>query len=272
MKIIKSKQIVVFLVLIGMTLTFTQCRNTTKGVKKDVKSIEQEAKSEASKMENKSNTSLTNDKMYFDNKMEHEKVLLQLEKAKSHFIIENDKFKADADLKKAEKHLANLENSSDKDYQNFIAKMKADITAAKQSIKNDDKTAKTKLENLSKSFSSEISKLEQKIASEKTTISKDDKRHFAELRAREYLLKAKLASYHKENFTKATAYLDKAAKEYQIAKQYGNEKYNATIENLRKDILKAKQNIQTKEINDILIKLDSFSDPADVEYTYIIIQ
>lgn len=276
----KSKQIrilSVLSVLMVIVFSFTQCKNTTKGAKEDLKNVETKTKNETSKLENESKASITKDKMYFDYKMEHAKVLLDLDDAKVHFILFNDKLKAESDLNKAEKHLSNLENSTDTDYQQFISKMKADITATKQSIKKDDKTAKTKLENLSKSFSSEISKLDNKMSSEKTNISNDDKRHFAELRAKDYLLKAKLASDKKETYAKANDYLDKADQEYVKAKQYGDDKYKVTIEDLRTDIKSAKKSLQAKEknakkaVNHIMTKLGGFSEQMNIDYPYIAI-
>ncbi len=280
MNFIKSKQLVVLvllLVLIVIAFSFAQHKNTTKDIKKDVKNMETKTKNETSKIENETEASLTKDKMYFDYKIEHAKVLLDLEDAKIHFILENDKFKAEEDLNKAEKHLSTLENTTDTDYQKFIARMKTDIAATKQSIKNDDKTAKTKLENLSNDFSSEISSLESKTTSEETNISNDDKRHYAELRAKEYLLKARLASDKTDTYAEADDYLDKADQEYVKAEQYGNATYKTTIEDLRTDIKSAKKSIQAKEnnakkeINHIMTKLDSYSEQQDVDYPYIVI-
>ena len=275
MKISKSK--FSLLVLVIISLVFIQCKNTTKGVKEDLSNIKTQTESETSKINTKINTIITNDKMYFDYKIEHEKALLEIEKAKEHFIIENDKFKANAALDKVEKHLSNLEKSLDNDYHNFVAKTKLDIKDTKQSIKNNDKTVKDKLESLSNSFSNEISKLNDKIDNEKNNISIDSKRHYAELRAKKYLLKAKLATNKKETYAKAAEYLDNADKEYIKAEQYGNEKYKATIEDLRKDIKSAKNNIKSnskkvkKSVNALIIKLGGFSQQINNDYPYILI-
>jgi len=277
MKYLKIKQIATSLLVVAISFAFTQCKNTTKGAKEDVQNIETKTKNEVSKTENEAKTSYANDKMYFDYKIDLAKISLDIEDAKAHFILDNDKTKAEADLDKAEKHLSKIEKYSDNDYHNFTTKMKSDIKDAKQSIKNDDKTTKGKLEELSNSFSSEISKLDAKVNNEKTNISADSKRHYAELRAKEYLLKAKLAVDKKETYAKADEYLDKADKEYVKAKQYGSEKYKANIEDLRKDIKSAKKSIQAKgkdakkEVNKVITKLGSYSEQTYVDYPYIII-
>jgi len=277
MKYLKIKQIATTLMVVIISFTFTQCKNTTKGAKEDVKNIETKTKNEVSKTESEAKTSFANDKMYFDYKIEYAKVLLDLEDVKAHFILDNDKIKTEADLDKAEKYLSNLEKSSDNDYHNFITKMKSDIEDAKQSIKNNDKTAKGKLEALSNSFSNEISNLDGKVDNEETNITNDAKRHYAELRAKEYLLKGYLAADKKETYAKADEYLDKADKEYIIAQQYGSEKYKATIEDLRKDIKSAKRSIQTnskdakKEVNKVITKLGSYSEQMNTAYPYIVI-
>lgn len=270
MNFIKSKQIAMLTVLIAVAFSFTQCKNTKEGVKEDLENIETSAK-------NETRESLEKDKMYFDYKMEHAKVLLDLEEAKAHFILENDKFKAEESLNKAEKHLLNLEKTPDNDYRNFIVKIKADIAATKQSIKRGDNTANVKLEKLSNDFSSEINNLENKISLEKTNITNDTKRHYAELSAKKYILKARLASSKTATYAKADSYLDKADQEYVKAKQYGNEKYKTTIEDLRKNIQSARNSIQAKEKNStakidvILYKLGSYSNQLDTEYPYILI-
>ena len=61
-------------------------------------------------------------------------------------------------------------------------------------------------------------------------------RKYAELRAEEALLKAKIAAQSEETYAQAQVYLEEANEWYIRSKEYGNQKINLYKEQIQKDI------------------------------------
>ncbi len=277
MKYKKIKKSPIYLLVLVIVLSFTRCANTEKGAKKDFNNAETTAENETNNVEEKTEDVLAKDRLNLDYKIEHAKVLVDLEQAKIHFIVETNKFKAQANLDKAKNRLEALEKSGNTKYLESIQKTKATITDLKQLIKNDDSAAKDKLNELSNSISLEINRIDDNIKAKETKISEDYKRHNAELKAKEYILKAIVATNRENMYAKSIEYLDKADQEYVVAKQYGNEKYKTTIEDLRTTIEEAKISLKANEkkanekINAIITKLNEYTYQEDQYYPYILI-
>jgi len=110
---------------------------------------------------------------------------------------------------------------------------------------------------MSKKYNDEFQAIKEKNI---TTIN----RKYAELRAEEALLKAKIAAQSEETFAQAEAYLEEANEWYIQSKKYVTTKINPYVDKLQKDIADAKVSLEKKDkearnkIADILQKAKEF--------------
>ena len=175
------------------------------------------------------------------------KAKVALLKSKTALEIDNSKQKAEAELDNAIDYLSEAKSTADE-------KTKAEIDLLKTKVKKANKSVLKKKDDALNNVSVAVD--EAKIMSEKyndkfqaekeksiTTVN----RKYAELRAEEALLKAKIAAQSEETYTQAQVYLDEANEWYIRSKEYGTQKINPYVEQLQKDIENAQTFLKKKD-------------------------
>jgi len=272
----KTKYLI-YIPLIVSALFLSMCTNTKKGAKKDMKNLKSKTENKMNAVKEKTAETTAKTKQYFENKTNLAKAKVSLEKSKIDLRINHDKQKTTKDLDNVNKYLSNVKSETDQKFNTNVSNLKEEVSNIKLSIKKDDKATTIKLNNIGHDIDVMLDNFQDKMHNDQTKLVKDFKRHYAELRAKEFLYKAKIASSKKETYAKADAYLDKADQEYVKAEQYGNAKYKTTIEDLRKDIkaakksLKAKSKEAKKKVDSIITKLGKYTVQSNIDYPYIII-
>jgi len=264
MKLKTVKKISTYLILSTVAFTFTMCQNTGEGAKKDLnnlkKKTEKEVKSietkttdlaESASQEAKTNYALTNARVA----LLKSQIALEINKSKQN---------TEAELDNAIKYLSEAKSTADEKTKVEIDLLEAKVNTAKNSVvqKKDDaldnvSTAANEAKIMSKKYNDEFQTIKEKNI---TTVN----RKYAELRAEEALLKAKIAAQSEETFAQAEAYLEEANEWYIQSKKYVTTKINPYVDKLQKDIADAKVSLEKKDkearnkIADILQKAKEF--------------
>ncbi|MCK4661653.1 MAG: hypothetical protein KAT68_02205 [Bacteroidales bacterium] len=174
--------------------------------------------------------------------------------------IDNSKQKAEAELNNAINYLSEAKSTADKKTKAEIDLLKTKVNTAKKSVvqKKDDA-----LDNVSTAVDEAkimSEKYNDKFQTEKEKNIATVNRKYAELRAEESLLRAKIAAQSEKTYAQAQVYLKEANEWYIRSKEYGTKKINPYVEQLQKDIedaqtyLKKKDKEARNKISDILQK------------------
>lgn len=258
----KNSFIALFSVLLFVT---TSCKNN-----KTLPKIKEKVKDEKIKVNEKILQTTT----AIDYKIEHLQTLADLERIKLHFIEETDKFKLEHDIAKLKQRFAKLKNSSDETFNKSITSLEKDLNDFDKMVKNKDKNAGKKLDEMAAKIENEITQINKKAKSDANHITDALKRQYAEIQAKTYLLKAKRALKNNQ-IDKANEYLDKAYKKYDIAKKYGNKKYQTIINTLQKEI-KVVESITKAEkegkLDAVFMTIKKHSPKGEVNEEYIIVE
>ena len=271
----KLKKVVSYLLLLTLAVSLSMCTNTEKGAKKDVKNLKSKTEKELKTEKIAVDTLSANTKQYFDNKVALSKAQLFVTEAKTDLVIHKDNLKAKKDLDKALQVLSTVKKSDDNTFNTSVDKIKASVNNAKSDVDTDVNKARLELDNIDGSIKNELTSWDTETHNEKSKIANDYNRHYAELMAKTYLLKARLASDKTATYSQAEKYLNESDKKYAEAENYGNAKYKATIEELRKDIKEADASLKSNnkkaksKIDAIIKKLAKYSTYKDDSYYYI---
>jgi hypothetical protein len=264
MKLKTVKKISTYLILSTVVFTFTMCENTEKGAKKDLNSLKNKTEKEAKSIENKT-TDLA-ESVSQEAKTNYALANAKVALLKSQIALEIDesKQKSEAELENAIVYLSEAKITADEKTKTEIDLLKDKVNTAKNSVeqKKDDalnnvSTAVEEAKTMSEKYNYEFQAEKEKNI---TTFN----RKFAELKAEEALLKAKIAAQSEETYAQAQAYLEEANEWYIQSKEYGSKKINPYVELLQKDIkntqtyLKKKDKEARNKISEILQKAEEF--------------
>ena len=188
------------------------------------------------------------------------KARVALFKSEIALTIDKSEKAAKEELDNAIKYLSEAKLTADKKTKVEIEKLKTKVDNTKKKVvqKKDDALANlnaivTEAKDLSEKYN-------QKLQAEKEKNIAIINRKYAELRAEEALLRAKIASEAEKTYAQAQAYLDGANEWYIRSKEYGTQEVNLKKKQIQKDIEKAQVNLKKKrkearnEIADILLK------------------
>lgn len=258
-----------------IAVSLSMCNNTEKGAKKDVKNLKSKIEKKLKTEKNVVNTLSANEKQYFDNKIAFSKAQLYVTEAKIDLVVHQDKLKAKKDLDKALQALSTVKKSDDNTFNTSVDKIKVSVSKAKSEVDTDANKARLKLESINSSINKKLTFWDTETHNENAEIVNEYNRHYAELMAKTYLLKARLVSDKAATYSKAEQYLNDADKQYVEAEKYGGAKYKATIEELRKDIKEANANLKSNDkkakskIDAIIKKLKKYSTYENDAYYYV---
>jgi len=174
--------------------------------------------------------------------------------------IDKSEEKAVAELNNAIKYLSEAKSTADEKTKEEIDRLNTKVNSAKESVvqKKDDAlidlaTAVAEAKNLSEKYN-------DKIQSEKEKNIVAINRKYAEIRAEEALLNAKIAAQSENTYAQAQGYLEEANEWYIRSKEYGLQEISLQKKQIQKDIEEAQTNLKKKnkearnKIADILLK------------------
>jgi hypothetical protein len=188
------------------------------------------------------------------------KTKVALLKAEIALTIDKSEKIAKEELDNAIKYLSEAKLTADEKTKVEIDKLITKVNNTKKSVvqkKDDTLDDITAIVAEAKALSE---KYNQKLQAEKEKNIAIINRKYAELRAEEALLRAKIASEAEKTYVQAQDYLDEANEWYIRSKEYGTQEVNLKKKQIQKDIEKAKTNLKKKrkevrnEIADILLK------------------
>ena len=188
------------------------------------------------------------------------KAKVALLKSKIALGIDKSEQKSNAELDNAINYLSEAEVTADPETKTKIDQLKTKINSAKESVvekKDDALDNVSAVANEAKIMSEEYS---DKFQTEKEKNIATVNRKYAEIRAEEALLKAKIAAQSEKTYSQAQVHLEEANEWYIRSKEYGNQKINLYKEQIQKDIedaqayLKKKDKEVCNKIADILQK------------------
>ncbi len=161
--------------------------------------------------------------------------------------IDKSEQKAKEELDKASNYLSEAKETADEKTKAEIDLLKTKVNATKKSVeqKRDDA-----LVNLSDSIDDLITisvKYNDKFQSEKQKNIATINRKYAELKAEEALLKAKIAAQSEKTYTQAQTYLEEANDWYIRSKEYGTQEIKSNKEQIQKDIADAQSYLDKKD-------------------------
>ncbi len=185
---------------------------------------------------------------------------------KSQVALEVDKSeqKAKEELDNAITYLSEAKNTADEKTKAEIDLLKTKVNIAKKSVEQKEDDAKKKVSDAIDSTKKLSDKYYAKLQTEKEKNIATINRKYAELKAEEALLKAKIATQSEKTYTQAQDYLKEANEWYIRSKEYGTQKINPYIEQIQKDIADAQVYLEKKnkearnKIDDILKKVKEF--------------
>ena len=188
------------------------------------------------------------------------KAKVALLKSKTALEIDNSKQKAESELENAIDYLLEARSTADEKTKAEILLLKTKVNTAKRSVEQKKDKAIDKVSiavNEAKILSEEYNDKYQ-VEKEKNTAAVN--RKYAELRAEEALLKAKIATQSDETYAQAQVYLEEANTWYIRSKEYGTMKIKSDVKEIQNDIedaqtyLKKKDKEARNKISDILQK------------------
>ncbi len=188
------------------------------------------------------------------------KAKVALLKSKTSLEIDNSKQKSEAELDNAVKYLSEAKSTADEKTKAEIDLLKTKVNTAKNSVVQKKEDALYNVSVAVDETTNMSEKYNDKFQADKEKNIALINRKYAELRAEEALLKAKIASQSEKTYTQAQDYLEEANEWYVRSKEYGNQKTKPYIEQLQKDIentqtyLKKKDKEARNKISDILQK------------------
>ena len=247
MKLKTVKKISTYLILSMVVFTFTMCQNTGEGAKKDLNKLVNKTKKETKSIETKTTDLAESVDQESKTNYALAKAEVALMKSQVAIEIDNSEQNAEAELDNANKYLSEAKSTADEKTKTTINMLETKVNTAKESVvqKKDDALDKVSAAADEAKIMSE--KYNDKFQAEKEESIATANRKYAELRAEEALLKAKIAAQSEETYTQAQVYLEEANKWYIRSKEYGTQKTNPYVEQLQKDIEDAQTYLNKKD-------------------------